>query len=96
MVVWRHMKISRIAPKPLAKVSGLLYAIFGVIPGVFFFLISLVPHGPNGGPGVFAGVAALIFLPIVYGGMGYICGYIGAWIYNFAAKKVGGIEIETE
>jgi hypothetical protein len=30
------------------------------------------------------------------GHLGFVMGVISAWIYNVAAKRVGGIEIETD
>ena len=41
------------------------------------------------------GIIAL-FIPIVYGVMGFIAGAIGALIYNLMAKWVGGIQIELQ
>jgi len=38
----------------------------------------------------------LIFLPIMYGVIGFIAGAIGAALYNLVAGVVGGIEIEVE
>ncbi len=38
----------------------------------------------------------MIFLPLIYGAMGFVFGSLMAFIYNFAAKYVGGIEIEFE
>ena len=37
-----------------------------------------------------------IFAPFLYGGIGFVFGAIGAWIYNVIAKRLGGIEIELE
>jgi hypothetical protein len=40
----------------------------------------------------------LFFLlaPLLYAGMGFIYGAIGAFVYNLAARWVGGIEIQLE
>lgn len=91
------MKIKRITPKSLAKVLGLVYAFMGFIFGAVMTLIALVTSDSDaGGLGIFMGIGAVILLPIMYGIMGLIGGYITAWLYNFSAGKVGGIEIETE
>ena len=37
-----------------------------------------------------------ILAPFLYGGMGFVFGAIGAWIYNLIAKRLGGIEIQLE
>jgi len=39
---------------------------------------------------------APIALLLVYGILGFVMGVISAWIYNAAAKRIGGVEIETE
>lgn len=41
-----------------------------------------------------AAVLSVITLPIVYSISGLISGIIGAFIYNFIAGAIGGIEIE--
>jgi hypothetical protein len=35
----------------------------------------------------------VIFIPLIYGVIGYICGFIGAAIYNLVAGTVGGIKV---
>ena len=39
------------------------------------------------------GMAALIFMPLVQGALGFIQGFIGAFIFNFVAERTGGLEI---
>ncbi|TSC85628.1 MAG: hypothetical protein G01um10148_1014 [Parcubacteria group bacterium Gr01-1014_8] len=93
------MKIKRITPKSLAKMSGLLYAIFGFIAGLFFLAASLIAGVQSQTAGVGAimfGIGAPILLPLFYGAMGVVFGAVTAWLYNFVAKRVGGIEFETE
>ncbi len=86
------MQIKRIGPKSVARLSGFMYAVFGLIGGLFFLLVSLVASREESGFGAVAfGIAAPIVLPILYGLMGYVIGYITAWVYNFAAKRTGGI-----
>jgi len=46
------------------------------------------------GVGMF--IAGIVFVPIIYGVIGFIIGVIGALLYNLVAKWVGGIEIELE
>ncbi|GAB3386353.1 hypothetical protein [Lysobacter fragariae] len=42
------------------------------------------------------GVLAIVILPIVYGICGFIGGALQSFLFNFAARFVGGLEIETE
>jgi len=37
-----------------------------------------------------------VFMPIIYGAMGFIFGVIGAALYNLVARWIGGIEVEVE
>ena len=100
------MIVRRLSPLSFAKVSGIVYAILGMIAGVMFALFSLMfalfSHDGGGrGPGgaffnaVF-GIGALVFMPIAYGVMGFVLSLILAALYNVVARFVGGIEIQTD
>ena len=93
------MVVRRVNPISFAKVSGVIYAILGLLSGAMFALVS---HGGAGrGPGgalfdaVF-GVGALVFMPIGYGVVGFLFSLILAVLYNGVARFVGGIEIQTD
>jgi len=75
-------------------VFALTYAIFGFIGGVIFCVTSLFTQTQAGA--LAFGIGAVIGFPILYGAMGFVFGAVFAWIYNVVAKRVGGIEIETE
>jgi hypothetical protein len=78
-------RISHISPLQLGIVSGLLYGIISLIIVPFFLIATLLGHA---GPGaIFA-----IFLPIIYGVMGFIVGVLTAFVYNLVANWTGGIE----
>jgi len=83
------------------KVSGLLYALLGLLAGAVVALISLfgaalVPESErsSGMFGALFGVGAIIFLPIVYGVIGFFSGVIGGALYNLIARFAGGIELD--
>ncbi len=92
--------INRIDPISVGKIAGLIQAIFGFIFGaiisLFSTLFAFIPQSTSSMPilGIGFGVAAIIFLPIFYGAIGFIFGIISAALYNFIAKKVGGIKID--
>ena len=44
--------------------------------------------------GPFFGIAAVVFLPVTYGVMGFVMTLIMAALYNALAKLVGGVEID--
>ena len=82
-----------------AKISGIIYTCLGLmfIPlalvGGVAGLASGQKNGVLGGIGF---LAIAVLAPIFYGVLGFVGGAIGAFIYNLAAKWVGGIEIELE
>jgi hypothetical protein len=85
----------------VAKIMGLINAIFGFVLMPFFLLIGLLGAMiPNqNGPNPFAGVGGVIFAlfaPIFYGMMGFIFGAVGAFLYNLLAKWLGGIEVKLQ
>ena len=41
-------------------------------------------------------VAFGIFAPVFYGGLGFLFGAFGAWVYNQIAQRLGGIQIELQ
>jgi hypothetical protein len=97
--------ITRIAPMSAAKISGLLYALFGFIAGALISLFmtvlgGMVPSDSDAGMGfpmvgMFFGAGAIIMLPIFYGILGFIGGAIGAFLYNLVAGWIGGIEMDV-
>ena len=88
-----------------AKIVGLMYAILGLIAGLFFAAIfSIIPMADAGAtnPGIPAwfapmfGTGAILIMPIVYGCMGFVGGAIAAVIYNALSGMMGGLELRLE
>lgn len=85
---------------------GTIYTCMGLIFLPFFALAALAgafaPHTSQAqgapAPALIAGMmfGFGIFMPIIYGVMGFIFGIIGAAIYNVLASWIGGIEVEVE
>lgn len=86
---------------------GVLYACMGLIFLPIFMLAAIggafAQHAQgqtaSAAPaavaaGVMFGVG--LFMPVIYGVMGFILGIIGAAIYNLVARWIGGIEVEVE
>jgi hypothetical protein len=81
-----------------AKMMGAVYGAMGllVIPIVLVAgFASLASGQRNGIMGGIAFVGLGVFAPFFYGGLGFIFGALGAWVYNVAATWVGGIQIEV-
>jgi hypothetical protein len=100
------MVLKRIGVWSAAKLSGVVYGVTGLLVGGIFALMSLVganfipPEYAHEAPpawlGPMLGVGAVIIMPLFYGVLGFICGAIGAALFNFFARLVGGLELELE
>jgi hypothetical protein len=94
------MIVRRLGPLSFAKVSGVLYALMGLIFGACISLISLVGGAfmpkESGATGMLFGAAAIVALPLFYGVLGFVMSLVGAALYNLVAGWVGGVEIETQ
>jgi Transmembrane domain of unknown function (DUF3566) len=101
-------RIKRIAPLQAGKMLGVLYACMGLIFLPFFALAGVAgvfaQHAQQAQniPGPPAALMTVImfgfgiFMPIIYGVMGFVFGIIMAAIYNLIAQWIGGIEVEVE
>lgn len=95
------MIVRRVGPLSLAKVAGVVYATLGFVVGCLFALFSLLggfASDQPGGPffGMLFGAGAVIFMPIMYGVLGFLASLLMAAIYNVVAGWVGGVRISLE
>ena len=95
------MVIRRIEPLSCGKVVGVIYAIVGLVIGVIVSVAALTGGfaardmlGPLAGGVV--GLGAILFVPLLYGGIAFVAAFVVAWLYNVAAGYVGGIEIDLK
>jgi hypothetical protein len=95
------MIIKRVGPLSCAKISAVLYAVIGLVMGGVFSLVGVAGGFASetagaAGVGAIIGVAAIVVFPIFYGLMGFVFTLFAAWLYNFAADFVGGVEIDVQ
>jgi len=95
------MVIKRVEPISCAKMTGVLYAILGIVVGAGFSLFALLGGMATNNPQRAAaagilGVGAVILFPILYGVAGFVTTLVGAWLYNVVAGLVGGVEIDVQ
>jgi len=95
------MVLKRIGVLSAGKILALLYACLGFIVGCFVsifatlgLMATLVDQSLPPFIAAFLGLGALIFMPVLYGGLGFLLGVIGSSIYNGLAKLIGGIELD--
>jgi hypothetical protein len=87
-------RLARIAPWQAGKLFAVIYfflSLLFIIP--MFFMMTLAPPPP--GPGRHFSPALLIFFPFLYALAGLIFVPLACWIYNVAAKVVGGLEVSV-
>jgi hypothetical protein len=95
--------LKSIEPLQFGKISAAIYGLMSVIFVPFFVLFAIVgsfaPKAAGSPPPlVLAGIclAMAIGMPVLYAVMGFVMGFIGAWLYNVIAKWIGGIQVEVE
>jgi len=84
-------RLSRFSVAQTAKVVGLLYGLLGLI-FVPFALIGAMFSGNGDG----FGIGFVIAFPILYGVIGFVFTAIGCALYNWVARRIGGIEISLD
>ena len=91
------MILKKIGVLSLAKLHGILIAVFGLIVGLIYGFLGVIFGLVSGSIGIAGlGIASIIFLPIMYGVFGFVIGALMAFLYNLVAGWVGGIEMEFE
>jgi hypothetical protein len=83
----------------VAKIMGLLYGCLGLVFVPFFLLVGLMRAFAGQDKAPLAGAVGVVFavlMPLVYGGMGFVFGALGALLYNVLARWVGGFEVELD
>ena len=100
-------EITRIDPASSAKMSAVLFSILGILLGMVVYLSYLVTlyltavKGPEGKPSIPEEALAtnqfslpvILYTIVLYALAGYFIGYVGAFIYNMLAPRIGGIQI---
>ena len=94
--------VKKIDPMSAARMAAIAGIIWGILVGV----LSFMEVGVQDYMGRFymgyhrflpmTGIVEVIILPVAYGMTGFIVAYIGALIYNYVAKKFGGIKIDMK
>jgi hypothetical protein len=104
-----QLEVKRIELWSLFRIAFLLYAIIGLIMGMFYGMIlfaasafetAFISDDFDGLPGVglIGGVLGLFLIPVlalVYGAMGSVFVTIAGFLYNLVAKFVGGLRFDT-
>jgi len=89
-------RIKRFGVYQTSKVIAIIYFLITVVFMIPIVLISSLVGGENIPGFPFGGGIFFIFLPFIYGTMGFIMTAIGCLIYNLIARQTGGIEFEID
>lgn len=91
-------KLKRLGVLFFAKLQGIVMAFVGLMAGILYSfggaIYELVTGTLNSGTAL--AFFALIGMPISFGLVGFVAGAIQASLYNFLAKRFGGIETGFE
>jgi hypothetical protein len=98
------MVLQRVGVLSAGKVLGVMGLVIGLFLGGVMALFTMLgvaigaqqQGGDQAIPAIFAGVGAVIILPVFYGVVSFISGIIYAAIYNLIAHLVGGLELHFE
>jgi hypothetical protein len=80
-----------------AKMMGTMYGSLGLIFLPLFLLGGFGSLLFGQKSAALSGIAMLFFailLPAIYGALGFLMGAFSAWVYNFVARRIGGIRLE--
>jgi hypothetical protein len=85
-------RLNRIAPWQAGKLFAVVYFVLSLIFVVPLELIALLVPTPTG-PGPHLRPALILLFPFLYALAALVFVPLGCWIYNVAAKLVGGLDI---
>lgn len=93
------VRLRSIAVMSSAKICAVVHAAIGILVGVIFLLVGIV--GAAFAPaqqklGMLGIVVMAVLMPVFYGVLGFVMGALWAFVYNFAASAIGGLELEFE
>jgi hypothetical protein len=91
--------LKRIAPLKAGIMLAIVYGILSLVFIPFFLMMTAVASRlpPTQRVGMLAlGAGFAVFLPVLYAVFGFLGGVVSAFIYNVAAKWVGGMEFDIE
>jgi len=83
-------KIKSLGIKSIFRISLVLGSSAGIIGGVYLMILSFMDRQYG------EGILYLILGPVLYAILVALMNVLMAWIYNKAAERLGGIEIDLE
>ncbi len=84
-------RIARVSVHQTSKTLALIYALIALIMMPFGIAFSLIEPVDESLPAIL-----WLFFPFIYGALAYVAFALMIMIYNFIAKRWGGVEFQTE
>jgi hypothetical protein len=87
-------RITKIEALPTAKIVCLIYLLTSLlvsVPMAFYTLLKLGGVTKEGAPWWF-----FLLVPFIYAAVSFVMLIVGASLYNFLAKRIGGMAVEIE
>lgn len=82
----------KIAPWPTGRILAVLYLVIGIIVAPIMMIAALVTPETNPA-GRAGGLMAAFLMPFLYAVIGLFAGVIGAVMYNWIVRFLGGIPL---
>lgn len=90
-------ELKRMGPLSVGILYAVMLAIFGLVAGIIITLMGAAAQNDPAMAGMAEmGAMAIVFMPLIYGVVGFIMGIVSAVIYNLVASMVGGIVMTFE
>lgn len=96
-----NKRIVSLKPSSIAMLQGVFGAVAGLAVAILFSLNTTIDVAAStnsvlGGLalGLGAGALAIVVLPLVYFGIGWVIGFVQGIVLNFLIEASGGIELD--
>ena len=90
------LTIRRVRPHSVAKIAAVVSLLASALFFVPFFLLSIALPTLGRSTGGVAGMGVFVLMPLVYAATTYVATWVGCWLYNLLAPRLGGIQIDVE
>jgi hypothetical protein len=100
-VIGKMVTIKRIGILSSGLMTGAMYVFIALVLATVMLVMTILGIEIKGDAdalvlGVGFSIFLLVFLPIIYGILGFIFGVIMAAVYNVAARMTGGIQLNLD
>lgn len=95
--------ISGVKPSSIAMFEATFGAAIGLFVAIMYSLNTTVAIADSTNSvlkglsfGLATGIIAVVVVPLIYFGIGWVVGYIHGWLFDVIAQSSGGIKVKIE